>query len=84
MLSDVKDLAKKWDNLRRSHRRFLTKINHKKSGAGNEDDCIDTEDDCNGALWEIMAFLIPYIKIQPTLNNMVWFLFRFKKFSEHK
>lgn len=69
---DIKDIAKRWENLRRSHRRHLN--NAKKtlrSGSAAADDLYTDDDDSDSNLWDLMSFLEPYIKIQPTLSNLV-------------
>lgn len=70
--ADHREIAKKWENLRRSYRRHCNvKKNAKKSGsAANDDtDCDDNDED--DGIWDKMLFLEPYMKVQQTVSNMV-------------
>ena len=62
---DHREIAKKWENLRRSYRRHCNvKKTSKKSGsAANEDTDFNETDDEDDGIWEKMQFLEPYMKL---------------------
>lgn len=70
IITDQKEIAKKWENLRRSYRRH---VNQKKAAkrSGSAADDIDDDEDEGDDLWDNMTFLDPYIKLNSTLTNIV-------------
>lgn len=73
--SDINDINKTLEGLRRSYRRYMNRNKglYKKSGSG-VDDCFNVSEDVDDdekSFWGLMTFLGPYIEVNATVSNMV-------------
>ena len=74
-VTESKEIAKRWRNLRSSHRRYLSKKSkaQKRSGDGADsmDDVDDDSTDDSYLLWEAMSYLQPHMSIHSSTSNFV-------------
>ena len=71
---DVNQITKKWESLRRCHRRHLNrKKKCLKSGSAADDvePSSPDEEDEEVSVWDSMSFLEPFMKVSSTISNMV-------------